>query len=49
LGFYAKNDKGLTHNLIGKRTPEMNELELHCKAFIQDYMQRIVDKKMDTK
>ncbi|MEY2693482.1 MAG: hypothetical protein RIT03_1874 [Bacteroidota bacterium] len=49
LGFYAKNDKGLTHNLMGKRTPEMNELELHCKAFIQDYMQRIVDKKMDTK
>jgi hypothetical protein len=49
LGFYDKNDKGLTHNLIGKRTPEMNELELHCKAFIQDYMQRIVDKKMYTK
>ena len=45
-GFYDKNDKGLQFNLIAKRNSEMNALELHCKAFIQDYMERVVDKKM---
>ena len=45
-GFYDKNDKGLQFNLITKRNSEMNALELHCKAFIQDYMERVVDKKM---
>ena len=45
-GFYDKNDKGLQVNLIAKRNSEMNALELHCKAFIQDYMERVVDKKM---
>lgn len=45
-GFYDKNDKGLQINLIAKRNSEMNVLELHCKAFIQDYMERVVDKKM---
>ncbi|MFM9827036.1 LTA synthase family protein [Flavobacterium sp.] len=48
-GFYAKNDKGLTKNLIHKRTPEMNELELCCKAFIQDYMERVIDQKLYAK
>jgi phosphoglycerol transferase MdoB-like AlkP superfamily enzyme len=45
-GFYDKNDKGLQKNLIANRNPEMNALELRCKAFIQDYMERVVDKKM---
>ena len=36
-------------NLIEKRNSEMNELELRCKAFIQDYMERVVDKKMYAK
>lgn len=49
LGFYDKNDKGLKNNLIKNRTPEMNELELNCKAFIQDYMDRVVDKKLYVK
>lgn len=48
-GFYDKNDKGLTHNLISIRNPEMNALELNCKAFIQDYMDRVVDKKLYAK
>ncbi|PWA07364.1 LTA synthase family protein [Flavobacterium psychrotolerans] len=48
-GFYDKNDKGLTNNLIPKRNPEMNALELNCKAFIQDYMDRVVDKKLYAK
>ncbi len=46
VGFYAKNDKGMEHNLIGSRNAEMDELELRCKAFIQDYMERVMDKKM---
>lgn len=47
-GFYDKNDKGLRYNLISKRNSEMNEIELCCKAFIQDYMNRVIDKKMCT-
>ena len=46
IGFYDKNDKGLKFNLIANRNPEMNAIELNCKAFIQDYMDRVVDKKM---
>jgi phosphoglycerol transferase MdoB-like AlkP superfamily enzyme len=46
-GFYDKNDKGLEKNLIQNRTLEMNEIELNCKAFLQDYMERIIDKKMN--
>lgn len=45
-GFYASNDKGMTHNLISRRNPEMDSLELRCKAFLQDYMERIIDKKL---
>jgi hypothetical protein len=45
-GFYDKNDKALAHNLIGSRNKEMNDLELSCKAFIQDYMERVVDQKL---
>jgi phosphoglycerol transferase MdoB-like AlkP superfamily enzyme len=45
-GFYDINDKGLVHNLIKKRNPEMDEIELCFKAFIQDYMDRVIDKKM---
>ena len=47
LGFYDKEDKALKHNLIKKRNAEMDEIELNCKAFIQDYMERVVDKKLD--
>jgi phosphoglycerol transferase MdoB-like AlkP superfamily enzyme len=49
IGFYDKNDKGLKFNLIATRNSEMNNLELNCKAFIQDYMDRVVDKKMYAK
>ncbi len=49
VGFYAKEDKGMENNLISKRTPEMNVLEIKVKAFIQDYMNRIVDKRLDYK
>jgi phosphoglycerol transferase MdoB-like AlkP superfamily enzyme len=46
IGFYDKNDKALVTNLIKTRNAEMNEIELQCKSFIQDYMNRIVDKRM---
>lgn len=46
IGFYDKNDRALKTNLIKNRNAEMNEIELNCKAFIQDYMNRIIDKKM---
>lgn len=48
LGFYDKEDKDLKNNLIGKRNAEMNAIELKCKAFIQDYMERVIDKKLST-
>lgn len=47
VGFYNKEDKELKHNLIGHRNAEMNLLEKRCKAFLQDYMERIIDKKLD--
>ncbi|HCF02835.1 LTA synthase family protein [Flavobacterium sp.] len=46
IGFYAKNDKDLKHNLIAKRNSEMNQIELNCKAYLQDYMTRVMDKKL---
>jgi hypothetical protein len=48
-GFYDKDDKGLKANLIANKNAEMAGLELNCKAFIQDYMNRVVDKKMYSK
>lgn len=47
VGFYDKEDKELKHNLIGHRNAAMNLLEKRCKAFLQDYMERIIDKKLD--
>ena len=46
VGFYDKSDKALERNLIANRTLEMDTLEMRCKAFVQDYMERIIDKKL---
>ncbi|MEY4038493.1 MAG: hypothetical protein RIR67_803 [Bacteroidota bacterium] len=46
IGFYDKKDKDLKYNLISKRNAEMNLQELKCKAFIQDYMARVMDKRL---
>ncbi len=46
IGFYDSNDKGLTNNLIANRNAEMNLLERKCKAFLTDYFNRIIDKKL---
>ncbi|WP_310595027.1 sulfatase-like hydrolase/transferase [Flavobacterium sp.] len=46
IGFYDKKDKDLKYNLISKRNAEMEVQELKCKAFIQDYMARVMDKRL---
>jgi len=38
----------MEHNLINKRNAEMDNLEKRCKAFVQDYMERIIDKRLTT-
>jgi phosphoglycerol transferase MdoB-like AlkP superfamily enzyme len=45
-GFYDKKDKDLKYNLISKRNAEMDLIELKCKAYLQDYMARVMDKKL---
>ena len=47
LGFYNKEDKELKYNLIANSNEEMKLLGLRCQAFIQDYMERIIDKKLN--
>ncbi|MFV0531955.1 MAG: LTA synthase family protein [Flavobacteriales bacterium] len=46
-GYFDINDKGLENNLIDKKTPEMEESGEACEAFIQDYMEKIIDQKLD--
>jgi phosphoglycerol transferase MdoB-like AlkP superfamily enzyme len=48
VGFYAANDNAMDRNLISKRNAEMDALELRCKAFVQDYMDRIIDRRLTT-
>ena len=48
VGYYAKEDKNYEHNLIKQKTPEMDAVGQYCKAFIQDYMERIIDKRLET-
>ena len=48
IGFYDINDKGLTKNLINRRNTEMDRLETECKAYLQDYFYRIMDKNLIT-
>jgi len=45
-GFYDINDKGLETNLISQRNEEMDISEEACKAFIEDYYEKIIDKKL---
>ncbi|MEK6492574.1 LTA synthase family protein [Myroides odoratimimus] len=45
-GFYDINDKGLTKNLIKEKNKEMEEAEMKCKAFVQDYFDHIINRKL---
>jgi phosphoglycerol transferase MdoB-like AlkP superfamily enzyme len=47
-GIFTATDKGLEKNLMtGKLNPEMDKGMLDCKAFIQDYTDRIVNGKLN--
>ena len=46
VGFYAREDKALHNNLIAHRNGAMDTAELRCKAFVQDYMERLIDKRL---
>lgn len=48
-GFYDINDKALEKNLISRMNKEMMEEEIACKAFIQDYFEKIIDQKLSIK
>lgn len=45
-GFYTKNDTHLKHNLIDQKNKQMLEIENACKAMVQDYFYRIIEKKL---
>lgn len=45
-GFYNILDKGLEQNLIENKNSEMSKIEDICKAYIKDYYDRIIDKKL---
>jgi len=48
IGIYSIYDKGLKRNLDGEMlNAEMSKGMLDCKAFIQDYTDRIVNKKLN--
>jgi phosphoglycerol transferase MdoB-like AlkP superfamily enzyme len=46
IGFYDHQDLALEHNLIQEINPEMIRIQNACKAFIQDYFDRIIDRKL---
>ncbi len=46
IGFYGIDDLSLSQNLIANKNEEMIQLEKRCMAFIQDYFEKIIDKKL---
>ena len=46
LGIYAFMDDALENNLMHSKPEKLKLLERECKAYIQDYMNRIIDKKL---
>ncbi|MEO0058645.1 MAG: hypothetical protein RLZZ312_292 [Bacteroidota bacterium] len=47
VGIYDKNDLDWSKNLISQTNPEIQTAKTQVKAFVQDYMARIIDKKLD--
>ena len=48
-GYYFKTDKNYTKNLIGQNRKEFKKMDTMCKAFIQNYFQKIMDKDLTRK
>jgi phosphoglycerol transferase MdoB-like AlkP superfamily enzyme len=47
-GIYLSTDLSLSNNLISSiNTPEIAQMKTATKAFYQDYMERIIDKRLD--
>ena len=50
IGFYHYTDDALDNNLINSENKKirdnLNRLEKECKAYIQDYMNRVIDKRL---
>ncbi len=47
IGFYHKWDKDMTQNLINQPNDSMRIIEKNCKAFLQDYFDRIISHRLD--
>ena len=45
-GLYDNKDWDLKNNLLQSQPKIVQQLELECKAYLQDYMHRIVDRKL---
>ena len=46
-GVYSSKDLGLEKNIIDKlKNKEIDELKISAKAFLQDYMERIIDRRL---
>ena len=47
VGIYLKDDLDWSKNLVNNNNPEMQTIKTQLKAFVQDYMARIIDKKLE--
>lgn len=47
LGLYHMEDKGLTHNLMSEKKEETEQMKGMANGFMQDYMNRIIEGRLD--
>lgn len=47
VGIYLKDDLNWSKNLVNNNKPEMQTIKTQLKAFVQDYMARIIDTKLE--
>ncbi|MFK5973737.1 MAG: sulfatase-like hydrolase/transferase [Flavobacteriaceae bacterium] len=47
LGLYHMADKGLTHNLMSEKERETEQMKAMANGFMQDYMNRIIEGRLD--
>lgn len=47
VGIYLKDDLNWSKNLVNNDKPEMQTIKTQLKAFVQDYMARIIDTKLE--